>query len=82
MSSLQDVLNGPKSNVSVFEADTQRYDPPPGLVPPDKKCEADQRAKVLISPQVSACKCVICHRDCCWFPAQHLSHRCAEHKYW
>ena len=33
MSSLQDVLNRPKSKMSVFEADTQRYDPPPGLVP-------------------------------------------------
>ena len=41
MSSLQDVLNGSKFNVSVFEADTQRYDLPPGLIPPNKKCEAD-----------------------------------------
>ena len=32
MSSLQDVLTGPKSKVSALEADTRRYDPPPGLV--------------------------------------------------
>ena len=82
MSSLQDVLTGPKSKVSALDADTRSYDPPPGLVRPDKECEETELAKVRIPPQVVACKCVICHRDCCWFPTQHLTHRCAEHKYW
>ena len=47
-----------------------------------KKSEATERTKASLPLQGSACKCVICQRDCCWFPAQHLSHRCAEHKYW
>ena len=72
MSSLQDVLTGPKSKVSFLEADTRSYDPPPGLVRPDQRSEANELAKVRLLPQVCACKCVICHRDCCWFPAQHL----------
>ena len=47
MSSLQDVLTGPKSKVSYLEADTRSYDPPP-LVRPDQRSEATELAKVRL----------------------------------
>ena len=45
MSSLQDVLTGPKSKVSYLEADARSYDPPPGLVRPDQRSEATELAQ-------------------------------------
>ena len=83
MSSLQEDLHScPRHTQPSRDNGPGNIEPPPGLEAPgtDRKDNATKETSASLG--TVACKCAICHRDCCWFPSHHYTHRCAEHKYW